>query len=189
MQLSDWIPRWIVDKNSQIRGTLGCFVLTEAQAIAWQPRFFCPPCGCLSRTPHSRETKPFPDEIDTSSGWQTARISWVAPASTIRLRRIHFYYHQCKWECRPDTRWRRCQASPQGSCWCTLGSLLGRSLDRKASLGTRSDRIESWTRSSTRPLCGFSFDGRHWWGWAGWIVLLFLAYPTTPKSAEMGTGS
>ena len=162
VQLSDWIPRWIVDKILQFRGTLRCLVLTEAQATVWQLRFFCLPCGCLLRTPYSQETKPLPNKINTFSGWWIARTFWVAPAPTIQLKRVHLCYHQCRSGCHPGIEWQRCQVSPQRSCWCTLGSLLGRLLDQKASLNTQSDRINSWTRSATRPLRGFAFDGMHW---------------------------
>ena len=162
VQLSNWIPGWTVDKNLQIWGTLRYLILTGAQAIAWQPRFFCPPCKCLSRISHSRGTKPLPDEIDTSSGWQTVRISWVSPASIVRLQRDYLRHHQCRSGYHPGTQWQRCQAFPQEFCWCILRSLLVHLLDQKTSLGTWNDRIESWTRSSTCFLYGFSFDDMYW---------------------------
>ena len=143
MQLSNWIPKWIDNKNLRIRGILGYFVLTEAQVTAWQPRFFCLPCGCFSSTPYSQRTEPLPNEIDTPLGWQTARTSWAALAPTVRLRRAHLCHHQCRSGCHPGIQWQRCQASLQEPCWYIFGSLLVRLLDQKASLGTQSDRIES----------------------------------------------
>ena len=164
MKLSDWISEWIIDKNSQIRGRLGCHVLTEVQAAAWQPRFFCSPCGCLSGILHTQGTKPLLDEIDTVSGWQIARTSGVVPAPTKRLRCTHLHHHQYRLRYHPDTRWQRCQASWQGSCWCISESSLVRLSDLKTLLGTQSGCIGSWTQFSTHPLCGFSFDSRYWWG-------------------------
>ena len=163
MQLSDWILGWIVDKNLRIRGTLECLVLTGAQATAWQPQFFCPPCGCLSRTLHSRGTEPLPNEIDTSSSWRTARTSRLAPAPIVWPRCVHLCHHQCRWKSRPDIRWQRCQPFQQKSCWCILRSWLVRWLDRKTSFDTWSDHIGSWTRFFTHPLRGFSFNGRYRW--------------------------
>ena len=157
MQLSDWILGWSDDKSLQIRETLRYLVLTGAKATTWLYRFFCPPCGCFLRIPHSQGTKPLLDETNTFSGWPRARTSWVALALTIQLQRDHLRYYQCRWKCCLDIQWQRYQTSQQGFCWCILGSLLVRWLDQKASVGTWCNHIESWTRFPTYLLFGFSF--------------------------------